>query len=491
MISLSVPTGMYPSLAYDGKETFSGVLQSFFTVIDETEQNIGISRKWKDTTATQYARDYSNRILPAILRLFGPEKPMHEYTAEDFELILSELKKKHHYAEEKIRHYRYLLRVTYYAGVDNGMYADQLFWEEILDDFDDPEQHEKHRIAAMTRTRKSFSVQEDIKLLLYFLSLKPNSASGEDIGLMLMYFLGIRNNEACGTDYSAIRLMSTHPERAVYDMLQTTVIGGNKVKSGGKTGNAPRTLPLHMWVYDFLEDRKTWIKEELAAGNIALPDGLNSVDQLPIVCKGDSLTIRAHTTDLSRAGRALFELVGIAKSELAVLQQILFSEDFRGTQIEEKDPTTYLLRRNVATRLYNLGFEWTTIQYWIAHEIEDALLRRNFFADEEVLYEIGIAYERHPIFAILKDVTRGVSVKKTENSFGKYFTQSSETDATYLIRVKALEPGSAIATSIRSNNPIRIVQTDIPLDELCKSIVDIGELLQRLYWNNYKQITKK
>ena len=484
MISFAVPPGMYSNLAYDGTATFSGVVQSFFTVIDPTGQNIGISRKWNDKTAAQYARDYLNRILPVISQLFGGEKPMHEFSSDDFEQILSELKKKHHYGEERANHYRYLLRVAYYAGVNNCLYPDQLFWEEIYDALD-PEQYEKHRAVAMTRTRKSFSIQEDIHLLLYFVSLDPTTASGEDIGLALMYFLGLRNNEACGTDYSAFRLLHTHPDRAVYDMVQTTVIGSNQLKSGGKTSNAPRTLPLHSWLYEFLQSRKTWIENQIATGLFVLPDGIQSIEKLPVVCKGLDFAVRAHTTDLSRAGRTLFETVGIQKSELAVLQQILFSEDFRSTQIEEKDPTTYLLRRNVATRLYCLGFEWTTIQYWIAHEIEDSLLQRNFFADEETLYEIGAAYERHPIFALLHAEVNHCATETPDHKNRIHFSNTSDSDTLYLIRAKSLEPGSTISLSIQGSSSFQISQTDIPSQDPCGNTVDIDSALYRAYWKAY------
>ena len=197
MITFSVPPGLFPGLAYDGTLTFSGILQSYFTIADATGQNIGISRGCNDNTAAQYRRDYQKRVLPLLSQLFGDEKPMHEFSAEDFELFLTELRRKHHYAEETIKHYRYLLRVAYYAGVDNNLYPDQIFWEEIYDNLNNPEQYEIHRAAAMTRIRKSFSIHEDIQLMLYFSSLEPTTASGEEIGLMLMYFLGLRNNEAC------------------------------------------------------------------------------------------------------------------------------------------------------------------------------------------------------------------------------------------------------------------------------------------------------
>lgn len=63
----------------------------------------------------------------------------------------------------------------------------------------------------------------------------------------------------------------------------------------------------------------------------------------------------------------------------------------------EKDPTTYLLRRNYATHLDILGFEENEIQYLMGHDIEDDMDKRNFYRNEERLIEIAKKLEMRPL----------------------------------------------------------------------------------------------
>lgn len=478
MVMISVPAGEYPGLAYDGSVTFAGVLQDVFYRTDLQGANTGISRKWNDNTAEQYQRDYLDRLLPTIKRVLGVEKPMHEYTESDFEAVLSGLNKNYHYAESTIMHYRYLLWIVYRAGFELGLYPDNIFWDVLIDPLEDPEEYEKHRAAALTRIRKSLSTEEDIRITLWFDSLDPITASGPDVGLACMYFTGCRNNETCGANFGAFHTLLGHPETAVFDMLRTTEIGSNRLKSGGKTGNAPRTLPIPAILYQFIQKRRTWIEEQINNGNISLPSGIHSVDDLPVVCVGQNYTVRAQTSDLSKAGRALFQQIGIHKSELAVLHQIMFSEEFKQTQIIEKDPTTYLFRRNVATRLYHLGLPWTTIQYWIAHEIEDSMKMRNFFADEDILHTLGQKHEMHPIFC-------NQFRKKAKEHHEQHFLSSN--NSLHIMTVSN-EPRSKIIISVDSTKPVDISCTELPFLEECGIDVSILNSLYQAYSRAYKQL---
>ena len=475
MARILIPVSDFPGIASDGSITFAGVLQNTFYSTDANGANIGLSRKWNDNTAEQYCRDYTERLLPTLKRLFGAEKPMHEYCESDFEDILSELQKKYHYAESTIMHYRYLLWIVYRAGFEHGLYPDNIFWDEIIDPLGNPEEYEKHRASALTRIRKSLSIEEDLKIMHWFLSLDPATASGPEVALACMYFSGCRNNEACGANFSAFHTLHSHPEAAVFDMVSTTVIGSNKVKSSGKTGNAPRTLPIPTAFYQFIQKRRLHIEKQIESGVLALPKGTPSVDQLPIACVGNHYTTRAQTSDLSKAGRALFQQIGIHKSELAVLHQIMFSEEFKQTQIIEKDPTTYLFRRNVATRLYHLGFPWTTIQYWIAHEIEDTLVMRNFFTDEDILYRLGQEYEMHPIFHVFE--------RKEDYAQTKQYS-ISQTQSLYLMATSN-EPGTAINISVESSDSVQISCVELPCTEPCSTTVDILNNLYQAYWRTY------
>ena len=139
MVTLSLPAGQYPSMGYDGTITFAGVLQNEFHKIDATGKNVGLSRKWNENTATQYSRDYMDRMIPIMKRRLGAEKPMHTYTETDFEDVLSDLARTYHYAESTVMHYRHLLWIVYKAGYECGLYPDNIFWDDILDPIDNPE----------------------------------------------------------------------------------------------------------------------------------------------------------------------------------------------------------------------------------------------------------------------------------------------------------------------------------------------------------------
>ena len=64
------------------------------------------------------------------------------------------------------------------------------------------------------------------------------------------------------------------------------------------------------------------------------------MDDLPLVCRKLTFTQRAGSKDLASAGKSLFTQIGIDKSELSALYQILCSSEVQRMQIEEKEPTT-------------------------------------------------------------------------------------------------------------------------------------------------------
>ena len=258
----------------------------------------------------------------------------------------------------------------------------------------------------MTRIRKSFGVDEELKLIEYFSELEPATATGEDIGLMLMFSLGLRNNEACGGNFSSIHPLMYYPDVIVFDMVQSTKIKSSDLKSGGKTSNAPRTLIMMDPVYSFIEKRKEYLSSLLNSGSLSA-EGVESVEDLPLVCKGTDFSRRATSVELANAGRTLFNKIGIDKSELIVLFQILSSTDAKQSELDEKEPTTYLFRRNCATHLYQLGFTPSEIQYWMGHEIEDPFIKRAFFADPDQIYNLNTKWSRHPVLRRWADIGGG------------------------------------------------------------------------------------
>lgn len=485
MITANVPADKYPALAYDGSLTFAGIVQKYFSILDATGQNIGISQEWKDVYAKQYLSHYIKRILPVIDQLYGNQKPMHEYRRQDIEAIMAGLVKKHHYAESTADTYRRLILRAYNTGVAHNAYPDNVLWD--VPEEENGEDEEQSRIHVLTKLRKSFSIAEDLRVLRWFCSLDPETATGEEIGLAIMYFLGVRDNEACGASFGNFRLMQDHPDMAVFIMGNTTSIGSNILKASGKTSNAPRQLPLCIPLFRFLKARKEFVQRKIREGTISLPEGINSVDMLPAVCRGHQYTWRADTQYISKAGRKLFKEIGITDSEIKWLYDVLMSEDFQDKVIEEKEPTPYLFRRNVATRQYHLGFSPEDIQYWIAHDIESVYIKRNFYADEENLYELGKAYERHPIFAILEDMLSGQPSAHGDLPGGAVCFEIPA-DKSMIVEVEAREPNMPVYISVKSKAPFSLVQTVKDFPKAPESAVSIEHSLQSAYWKAYRKL---
>lgn len=457
-MSIAIATG-YPGIAYNGEPTFAGILQKYFVEIDENGNNVGISRFWNDNTAATCKADYENRILPTLHIYCDKNTPAGDLTGEIFENTIESLKTDHNYADGTVEHYRLLIYRVYMAGVDHGHYADALFWEEGFDpETATEDETEAWRVKVMTRIRKSFNIDEEFRLARRFSALEPETAAGEDIGLLLSFTLGMRNNEVCGADFKSVRSLDYYPEVTVFDMLQTTRIKSSELKGGGKTSNAPRTLLMMEPVAEFIYKRKAYLAGLISDGTLILPEGVNSVDDLPIVCKGNSYLERAGSMDLTAAGKRLFQEVGIDSSELTELYRILCSTDFREMTIEDKSPTTYLFRRNVASHLHQLGFEPAEIQYWMGHEIEDPFIRRSFFADPDQLYLLKAKWDMNPVLMLLgMDLCTGptelhelpVRIENAEHLRLRIPSNCEE----LLVKAEMQEPSCKLSVDVNSASP--------------------------------------
>lgn len=482
-----------PGKAYDGTLTFVGTLRRYFVDYDKLGKNNGISKRWNaDITKSNFLSDYERRIIPTLIKLFGKEKPLHSYTGEDFEKTLESLNMQHHYADSTLLHYRHLLWVVYQAGFEHGLYVDNIFWGDIPDFSEtDSEQRESMRVAAMTRIRKSFSIEEELRIIQWFKNLDPSTATGEDIGLLLMFFLGLRNNESCGSSFGCIHTLSSHPDMPVFEMIQSTEIGSNALKAGGKTRNAPRILPLFIPLNDFLLRRRDYLLGLIESGELILPPTIKSVDQLPLVCVGHNYTVRASTQNLTKAGRDLFNQIGIDKSELALLYQIIFSHEFKESMLDEKEPTTYLFRRNCATHLYQLGFTSDEIQYWLGHDIEDPHISRNSFADEDTIYGLGKMLEHHPLYAMLNTFPATATHLNSEDLSSLYISSVSDCmslkldgSSQYLIDLAANEPNQTISVNIKcESSTLKVIADVTAYPKEYPRTADIRELQYNAYKN--------
>ena len=103
------------------------------------------------------------------------------------------------------------------------------------------------------------------------------------------------------------------------------------------------------------------------------------------------------------AGRKLFERIGIRNGELAELNSMLRSRLFQDADIDEKEVTTYLFRRNFATILYGLGLPLSDIQYYLGHDVEDTDTARNHYTNKDKLLAIKDKLDWHPVYAVWEE----------------------------------------------------------------------------------------
>lgn len=445
-------------LAHDRTPTFAGVLHRYFNEKGPNKEEIGICKDWNDETQDKYLEDYFKRIIPSIERLYGPQKPMHELLEDDFDAILREIDPQFKYKPTTRRHYEYLIQVVYTAGAEHNLYQDIVY----LGGLSDEELTEKDKVKRLIRIPRSFSIVQECRIIEWIKSLDPVTADGEEVGLIIMFCIGVRNNEACGIEYASIHALKGNDDVKVVDIVQSTMLGSNEVKAGGKTSNAPRVLPLQPFLFDFLMKRKEGIRKKIESGKIILPEKTDSIDKLPVVCRGNDYCVRSDSRKLTAAGRSLFNRIGISKEGMGELYKTLHDEEFKSLDLDEKEPTTYLFRRNTATHLYQMGFSLPEIQYLIGHEIEDDRMSRNDFNDPEMLASLNERMKAHPINALMGGDNDGVVMMDDENCF---FSReaveavsikitTSKDNAKYMLNLKMREPGQTAQITLKNKRKI-------------------------------------
>ena len=362
---------------------------TFFGVLDEHYDYL--FRNCNDVTRGGYNRDYNRYILPDLAG-----RTMEECELEDYEAIIEKVindgKK-----PSTVQRYRYLIRTVVRCAVENGICEDILFGS--IYSLPPDEEKGKTKKKEFVRNRKSLRVKEEIRLFRE-LMLEPTQ-EGPRMGLALMFALGLRNGEACGLKFGAIRPMVSDPDNYCTWVYETTEGETSRLKTGGKTKNASRILPVPPKLLELLQKRKEFLQQEIEAGTILLSpeEGIFSIDDLPIACQKSDYTARCTSRHLTAAGRLLLKEIQISEDAVSYIDRELQNPENRIEMgVTEKDPTAYLLRRNLGTHLHILGFSESEIQYFMGHEMEDIYAERNEFTNEEHLHLMREKLQNRPLF---------------------------------------------------------------------------------------------
>ena len=382
--------------------TFAGVIRRFWKHINDYNENVGISRGWNEETQKTYIEYYNDRILP----LLPNGKAMSSYTRDEFETAIKMLKEKYTSEVSTNDHYEHLIKVVCRVA------QEQLDISNCWEDTGDNDLKETQKAKWLIKRKLS---EEEEFAICKLLTKRPEDAQGEDIGVLLMNFCSCRNGEAAALDWRDFENLIEHPEVYSIVIKKKTRRNSSDTEARLKTPNGYRKVPAVEFLRDFLLSYKAYVESLIESGELVLPEG-KTIDDLPIAHKGKNILKRCSAGDLSKAGKKIFEKIGYRSSKIAAIHNaevILYRDSANGESIE-KDPTTYIFRRNFCSTTKILRLTEAEIHFCMGHSMKNDRETRDMFFCDDLQYEMYLKLNNHPIN------------KKREELLENFFTEKRE-----------------------------------------------------------------
>ena len=313
----------------------------------------------------------------------------------------------------------------------------------------------KAQIQRATRLPRSLTILQEQHLVRQL--TRHYARRGSYMALALMLYLGLRPSECMGLTFGDIRPLYGHEDqiRCIYVYKQRKQ--DEAVDYRLKTSNAYRILPIPSELDALLRQREKGMRTRL--------DG--DISEYPIVCKDTK-----WSTPCKR--RTALELcAGLLRKEFKDEEVIadLTAEMNRDTAFEEKDITSYLLRRNFATAMISVcGMEEDELQYLMGHDILDEQEVRSDFTDADFLAKIWRKMNRRVLRENIPDEEKPIIVDQGECVVEGRSTMAVEVaaecfqngDETVVLDLWNELPGDFI--SVRPNKQDDAREDDITID---------------------------
>ncbi len=444
----------YETKTPEGKMNFIGITHHYFDEINKNNQ---------PQTNDTYIQRYEDNIFPCV----NTRIPADDYDEETIEQLINKIRVRSCYSDQSInssiRHLIYDPCMHYFHDPRNIGVDPNTLWGSA-NDYRIAESED--RSASFLKIRKSFSIEEEKAAAKYLLN--PNTEAGEDSGLTLMFLLGTRNNETCPLKFGDIREMKEFPGCYYVQIYETVRLGNSTLKAGGKTCNAPRRLPIMPVLLDYLRGRKEYICSQIGFPYTdASGKTFSSMDELPIACRGNQFSTICRSKDLTLAGkRFLHDVLKLQEQEVSGIAAYMIETQNTWEDLQEKDVSTYLFRRNFATHLYNLGFSLTDSQYYMGHAMDNTPMRRADYANEEYLHHLLTLLLRHPL-------------NHPKNDFSLSAKTNIDSGPVH-VRITNKEYNDPILLQIKE--PIDLVIRQSPALTKPKEEVDITDSVNQVYW---------
>ena len=371
----------------NGESTFAGVLKDEFDVL---------KNKWARGTFRNYMRDYKIRIMP-----YFANKPLKEYSREYCEKVIKELARKKNYKPGTTAHYSYLIRIIFEAaekqkGINNPL------WGSSLD------KEKKNNLATIVKDAakklvRFFSVQQEYQIndMLF----KNSTQDGFLCGLLVMWITGARNLEAVSICYENVKIKGGKP---CIEIINTYDEDTDRLKPGTKTLNGVRYFPIPWKLYYFIMERKKWLEDMIASKKIVFHEGceIQSIGEMPFACAGTNYLKFATPRDLTSAGRRLFKNIGFTNEQMQAIEEDMAMNENSAIFGRFRDPTSYAMRRNVASHLCDVGCSEEQCRYLLGHVIYHKTLKGSHFANDD---EIVCMFNKLAKRPLANDVNLGAS----------------------------------------------------------------------------------
>ena len=370
----------------NGQITFAGVLLKHF-------DRIAAKHHWSVGTKESYAKDYENNILPRL-----QDRPLAEYTAEDYKQLIYDLSEEKHYKSGTLQHYWHLLKCVTACAVTHEGVQDP-FWGVYAGEKCTPKDVAQREDTTLPR---SLDPKEVWMMAENVYAAVPES--GEQTGLAMMMEDGLRTKEPTATTYGDFQ--STKNAEAIPKVFihNSTIGQTHNIRDGLKTDNGYRVAIISKRLARLLEKKRKCAEAALASADSA--SGITDISRMPIVHDKNNLFRHCASQQLTVAFRKLYNKVGYSEKAFLMLQNIVDSPEFaeavkRVTPkelglAEEKDPTAYAWRRHFNTELHILGAKPEDRQYGMGHKIENSDIDRSDYRNDDLLKRLAKLMDMRP-----------------------------------------------------------------------------------------------
>lgn len=395
--------------------TFAGVLLKYYDAIAKKYH-------WGTGTKDSYAKDYEKNILPRL-----QDRPLSEYTAEDYKQLIYDLSEEKHYKNTTLQHYWHLIKcVTAIASQNEGL-RDPL-WGVYASEVVTPKDVAQREETVLPRSLDPVMVWRMAKIIY-----QSVLESGERTGLAFLMENGLRLKEAAGTTYGDFYSYKDGEIIPKVFIHNSTSGQTHNLRDGVKTDNGYRTAIISHTLTLLLEEKQKRIEEMISKENADATHGVTDISRVPMVHDKNDIFRHCASPQLTAAFRKLFAEVGYNEKDYLLLYNIVNSEEFAKAVkhvtpkelgfAEERDPSAYGWRREYNTEMHILGIIPEDRQFGMGHKIENPKVKRSDYRNEDLLGRLAKQLNMRPYInpSVLDKKTIKTSCYESGNVFNQDF----------------------------------------------------------------------